>query len=131
MDYPLINHAAALRASSGRALNDVTLQAVADGSLAISDLQISAEALRAQAAIAQAAGYAPLAANLLRAAELTAVPNAEVLRMYETLRPQRASAAELAALAEQLETQYNAPTCAAFVREALAVYQRRGLLRDK
>ena len=96
--------------------------------VSIDDLQISAETLRAQAAIARAAGYAQLAANLTRAAELTAVPNAEVLRMYELLRPGRASYAQLAELADQLEGRYAAPANAALVREAAETYRARGLL---
>jgi propanediol dehydratase small subunit len=92
-------------------------------------MQISAATLRAQAEVAGAAGYSQLAANLTRAAELTAVPNAEVLRMYDMLRPGRASAAALAPLAETLEREDAAANCAALVREAAEVYQQRGLAR--
>lgn len=128
--YPLIEHAAGeLRAASGRPLSDVTPEALDAGELSISDLQISAAALRAQATVARAAGYGQLAANLERAAELTAVPNDEVLRMYDLLRPGRSSEAELTALAERLAGEYGAPICAAFVREATDVYRRRRLLR--
>src|SRR5689334_20163765 len=98
--YPLMDHAAEqLRAISGRPLGSITLGAAETGELEIADLQISADTLRTQAAIANQAGYAQLAANLARAAELTAVPNAEVLRMYELLRPGRASYDELTELA--------------------------------
>jgi propanediol dehydratase small subunit len=128
--YPLIDHAAdQLHAASGRSLGAVTLEAAAAGQLAIGDLQISAKTLRAQAAIARAAGYAQLAANLERAAELAGVPNADILRMYELLRPGRASHDELHALAAELAGTYDAPTCAAMVREAAEVYRLRGLLR--
>jgi propanediol dehydratase small subunit len=128
--YPLIEHAAdELRAASGRPLDELTPEALEAGELAIADLQISAATLRAQAAVARAAGYGQLAANLERAAELTAVPNDEVLRMYDLLRPGRASHAELLALAARLDEQYGAATCAAFVREAAAVYLERGLFR--
>ena len=130
-DYPLIESAAdRLQAASGRRLADITGQAVDAGELSLADLQISAETLRAQAAVARQAGYSRLAANLLRAAELTAVPNAEVLRLYERLRPGRASYAELLALADTLELQYRAPECARLVRDAAVVYQARGLLRE-
>jgi propanediol dehydratase small subunit len=95
----------------------------------MADLQISADTLRTQAEVARQAGYPQQAANLIRAAELTAVPNAEVLRMYNTLRPGRATHAELVALADSLETQYHAPECACMVREAAAVYQTRNLLQ--
>lgn len=127
--YPLIDHAAGLRARSGRPLGELTLDAAAAGELAIDNLQVSAETLRAQAAIARQAGYPQLAANLRRAAELTAVPNAEILRMYELLRPGRASYDELAALAGRLEADYQAPESAALVREAAQTYRERGLLR--
>ncbi|MBX0329806.1 diol dehydratase small subunit [Oscillochloris sp. ZM17-4] len=128
--YPLIEHAAeTLRAASGRPLSEVTLETLEAGELEIADTQISAEALRAQAEVARAAGYPQLAENLGRAAELTAVPNAEVLRMYDMLRPGRASHAELLALADALEREHAALACAALVREAAEVYARRGLAR--
>ncbi len=130
LPYPLMDSAADdLHAMSGRRLSTITDDATETERLTIDDLQISGDALRAQATIARQGGYPQLAANLARAAELTAVPNAEVLRMYETLRPGRSSYAELIALAERLEQAYNAPQNGAFVREAAEVYQLRGLLR--
>lgn len=128
--YPLAEHAAdSLTAANGRPLAEVTLDAAAQGALSADDIRISAATLRAQAAIARQAGYSAVAHNLERAAELTAVPNAELLRMYEQLRPGRASEAELVALADRLEHEFHAPITAAFVREATAVYRRRNLLR--
>jgi propanediol dehydratase small subunit len=128
--YPLMEHAAdTLQSASGRKLADITLDAASAGELDISDLQIHADTLRAQAGIARQAGFHQLAANLARAAELTAVPNTELLRMYEQLRPGRASHEELSALAELLERRYNATETARMVREAASVYQARGLLR--
>jgi propanediol dehydratase small subunit len=128
--YPLMEHAAdRLRAMSGRRLADVTLDAAAAGELEIADIQIDAETLRAQATIASQAGYPQLAANLTRAAELTSVPNADILRMYELLRPGRASYDELIELATRLAQVYQAPESAALVREAAEAYHARGLLR--
>jgi len=121
--YPL-RDSADLRAASGRPLAEVG----GDG-LSMADLTISAETLQAQAAVARAAGYGQLAENLERAAELTRVPNAEVLRMYERLRPGRASYAALVALAETLETQYQAQACGRLFREAAEAYRTRGLLK--
>jgi propanediol dehydratase small subunit len=121
--YPL-RDSADLRALSGRRPDDI-----AADDLSMADLSISAETLRAQARVARAAGYGPLAENLERAAELTAVPNAEVLRMYERLRPGRASYAALIGLAETLETQYQAAACGRLLREAAEAYRERGLLR--
>jgi propanediol dehydratase small subunit len=122
--YPL-RDAADLRAASGRHLAEVG----GDAGLSMADLSISAETLRAQAGVAREAGYGQLAQNLERAAELTRVPNAEVLRLYEALRPGRTSYAGLVALAETLETQYQAAECGRLVREAAEAYRARGLLR--
>src|SRR5215213_6924659 len=73
--YPLIESAAdELTTGSGRTLNTITLEAAAAGEVDAADLQINASTLRAQAALAEQAGYRELAQNLLRAAELTAVP---------------------------------------------------------
>ena len=126
-NYPLIDQADDLRAASGRPLSEVTLDALED--LSIADVQISPATLRAQAEIARQAGFRQLATNLARAAELTAVPNAELLRMYELLRPQRASHAELLTLANELEQRYEAIENAQMVRKAADVYQARGLLK--
>lgn len=126
--YPLRDHAAdELRARSGRPLGEITAAAAGANELEIGDLQVSAATLRAQAEVAEAAGYGQLGANLRRAAELTAVPNATVLEMYELLRPGRASYERLTALAAELEQRYNAPATAALVREAAAAYRLRGL----
>src|SRR5262245_38468418 len=128
--YPLAEHAAdQLAAISGRPLGTITKEAAEAGELTIADLQVSAETLRAQAAIARQAGYTQLAANLTRAAELTAVPNAEILRMYESLRPGRASYDELLTLADDLERAHQAPETAALVREAAEAYRARNLVR--
>jgi len=126
--YPLGQNADDLHTASGRPLSDINAAAVEAGDISLADVQISPETLRAQAAVARQAGYSQLASNLLRAAELTAVPNAEVLRIYDRLRPGRASLKELTDLAETLESQYHAPECAALVREAAEVYRTRGLL---
>jgi propanediol dehydratase small subunit len=129
-NYPLRENAAdQLRAASGRQLAEITGEAARAGELSMADFQVSADTLRAQAEVARQSGYARLAENLTRAAELTAVPNAEVLRMYNTLRPGRATHAELLALAETLDQRYFAPECARLVRQAAEVYQARGLTR--
>ena len=126
--YPLMERAGdELKAASGRWAEDVTLARLAAGELADDDLRITPEALRAQAEIAQGAGFPQLADNLRRAAELTAVPNAELLRMYETLRPGRATYEQMIALADRLASDFQAHQTAAFVRQAAEVYQERGL----
>jgi propanediol dehydratase small subunit len=128
--YPLGEHLGdVITAASGRRLSDITLEAAASGEITSADLQIQAETLRTQACVAQQAGYAQLSENLIRAAELTAVPNEELLRMYETLRPGRASYVEMIAMADRLEQTYFAIQNARLVREAAQVYLGRGLVR--
>jgi propanediol dehydratase small subunit len=129
-DYPLKEHAAgSLHAFSGRPLSEITSEAVANDNVSADDLRIHADALRQQARIAQQAGYEALAKNLLRAAELTLVPNDEVLKIYEMLRPDRSSWEDLNNLAAYLEENYQATENANFIREAADVYRERGLLR--
>jgi propanediol dehydratase small subunit len=128
--YPLMESAAdELTTASGRTLNSISLEAAAAGEVDANDLQISAATLRAQAQLAEQAGYHALAQNLQRAAELTAVPNQELLRMYEIMRPGRSTYSELAQMADRLEQEYGAPITAAFVREAAEVYRSRNLVR--
>lgn len=127
--YPIYDHEGdQLQAANGHALRDVTVAAALQD-LTLDDIQIDKSTLQAQAQIARDAGYTQLAQNLARAAELTAVPRTEIIAMYQQLRPGRASLAELQALADRLEHDYAAPICAAFVREAAAVYHQRNLLK--
>jgi propanediol dehydratase small subunit len=56
------------------------------------------------------------------------VPAETILDVYTALRPHRSSADELEAWAARLESEWDAPLTAAFVREAKDVYARRGLL---
>jgi propanediol dehydratase small subunit len=116
------------RALSGRPLEEITLEAAVRGELSPEDLRVHPETLRHQAAVAEQHGNPQLGENLRRAAELTALPDDEVLGIYEALRPGRSTGAELRAVAARLEAA-DAPLCAALVREAAAVYARRGLLR--
>ena len=128
--YPLRDNAAdALRAFSGRPLSQVTSEAIAADELNGDDLRVHADALRQQATIAREAGYPQLADNFLRAAELTMVPNDELLKIYELLRPERATHDQLQRLADYLEATYAASENAAFIREAAQVYRERELLR--
>jgi propanediol dehydratase small subunit len=87
------------------------------------------DTLRHQAGVAEAHGNPQLGENLRRAAELTALPDDEVLEVYEALRPGRSSAAGLETIAARLAAA-EAPLCAALVREAAEVYARRGLLKS-
>jgi len=129
-DYPLGTRRPDLVTTpSGIPLADVTLDSLRSGSLDRDDIRATPETLRRQADVARAAGRAPLAENLERAAELASVPAESMLEIYTALRPHRSTAEELEAWAERLEGELAAPAIAAFVREAGAVYAQRGLLR--
>jgi propanediol dehydratase small subunit len=128
-DYPLgVRRPELVTTPSGLRQSDVTLEALRAGSLDAEDVRATAETIRRQAAVALAGGRSQLAESLMRAAELASVPAEIVLEIYTALRPRRATAAELHAWAERLERELEAPLTAAFVREALLVYEERGLL---
>jgi propanediol dehydratase small subunit len=93
--------------------------------------EISAATLKYQAAKARDAGFVQLSHNFLRAAELTVVPDNEILAIYELLRPGRSTHAELCTTADKLELIYGASETAAFVRDAAAEYLRRNLFRPQ
>jgi propanediol dehydratase small subunit len=127
-DYPLgARRPDLVSTPSGLPLDAVTLDAARDGRLAASDARATAATLELQARVARSAGREQLAAGLERAAELTAVPDSELLEVYTALRPGRSSADELEAWAIRLDT-LGATQTAAFVREAAAAYAERGLL---
>jgi propanediol dehydratase small subunit len=127
--YPIAERRPDLvRTPTGKPLASLTLEAVLAGEVTPEDIAISADALRLQAGVARRAGYDRLAENLERAAELSRVPEDELLGTYELLRPGRAKGPEdLRAAAERLRTLYAAPLTAALVEEAAEVYVRRGL----
>ena len=115
-----------IRALSGKPVASLTVEAVRAGQVAVADLRIHPETLERQAAVAQEHGNPQLAGNLRRAAELTRLPDEEVLAIYEALRPGRSTPAQLAELAGSLAAR-GLPRCAALVAEAADVYARRGL----
>ena len=115
-----------VRALSGRAVGDITLEAVRRGDLGLPDLRIHPETLERQAAVAAAHSNPQLAENLLRAAELTRLLDEEVLAIYDALRPGRSTPGKLTDLAAGL-AERGLPRCAALLTEAAEVYARRGL----
>lgn len=118
-----------VRTTSGRTLDELTVEAVLAGELTADDLRISADTLRRQADVAEAAGYRHFARNLRRAAELTCISNEEVFEIYNLLRPGRATYGQLTDLANRLEEELDAPLNAALVREAAEVYLERGVVK--
>jgi propanediol dehydratase small subunit len=132
-DYPLAEKRPDLvRTRRGKTLDDLTLDALEAGNVALEDLRITPEALRQQAQIAVAAGRPTLARNFGRAAELVDVPQDVILNIYELLRPGRAKGkADLLEAAQLLRRTYKAERMAAFVEEAAQVYERRGLFAKR
>lgn len=128
-DYPLsVKRPELLTTPTGKPFSEITLEGVMSGHVKAEDLRSSAETLRLQAALSEAAGRPQLGANLRRAAELTAVADERVLAIYNALRPNASTKQELLDIATELEEQYEATITADFVREAADVYERRGVL---
>ena len=129
-DYPLGSRRPDLVTTpSGLGVDAVTLEAARDGTLEASDVRATAETLAMQAEVARAAGRTQLADALDRAAELTRLPDDDLLAIYTALRPGRSSPDELEAWASRLE-ELGAPRNATFVREASDASRARGLTAD-
>lgn len=128
-DYPLGSRRPDLVCTpSGIPLPQLGLAELREGRIPEGDLRATPETLRLQAEVARTAGRSQLAANLERAAELTALPDDFILDVYTALRPGRSRADQLEGWARRLEDEYGAPAVAGFVREAAAAYAARGLL---
>ncbi len=127
-DYPLGTRRPDLvETPGGVPLEEVTLESARSGRLRADDTRATPATLRRQSEVARAAGRTQLADNLARAAELTSVPDDELLEIYTALRPGRSTADALEAHAVRLD-ELGATRTAAFVREAARVYAERGLL---
>jgi propanediol dehydratase small subunit len=128
-DYPLATKRPDLvKTSTGKTLDQITLDAVVKGDVKADEVRITPEVLEMQAQVAEQSGRPQLAMNMRRAAELTRVSDERILEIYNALRPYRSTKAELLAIADELENEYGAKICGAFVREAADVYERRGRL---
>ena len=115
--------------SKDRSIDDITLDAVMEGEIEADEIRVTPEILEYQAQIAESIGRPQLAANMRRAAELTAVPDDRILEIYNTLRPDRATKDELLEIADELENEYDAQINAELIREAADVYETRGRLK--
>ena len=131
-DYPLgYNRKDLIKTSTGKSLDDITLDAVMNDRVGPNDVRITAETLEYQAKIAESVGRKIFAMNLRRAAELTRISDDRILEIYNALRPFRSTKAELIAIADELESKYSAKISASLVREAAEVYEKRERLRRK
>lgn len=129
-DYPLAsNRPELIKAPTGKTLDKITLQGVLNGEVKPDDVRIAPETLELQAQVAESMGRTQFARNLRRASELIAVPDDRILEIYNALRPYRSTKEDLMAIAEELETKYNAKINANLIREAANVYERRDRLK--
>lgn len=129
-DYPLSEKRAdQIKSPTGKTLNEITLEKVMNGEVTADDCKIRPETLEMQAQVAESVGRNAFARNLRRAAELIAIPDERILEIYNALRPYRSTKAELIAIADELENQYQAKINGAFVREAADNYEKRGRLK--
>ena len=130
VDYPLSEKRPELvKTATGKSLADITLDAIVSGAITADEIRITPQTLEYQAQIAESISRPQLANNMRRAGELTNVPDARMLEIYNALRPNRSTKAELLAIADELEKQYGANVCANFVREAAGVYEARDVLK--
>lgn len=131
-DYPLgTNRPDLIKTPTNKTLDDITLKGVMDGNVTPKDIRIAPETLELQAQVAESMGRKPLAQNFRRASELIEIPDERILEIYNALRPHRSSKEELLAIAEELETQYNATINAKLIRDAADVYEKRDILREE
>jgi propanediol dehydratase small subunit len=121
--YPLSENAPGrLKTPAGLDFQDINLEAVLEGKVQMQELRVTPAALEMQAQIAEASGRGQLAENLRRGAELALIPEEKILEIYTALRPGRSTLEVLSSLAAELETNWTAPRCARFVREAIEAY---------
>ncbi len=116
----------------GKSLGDLTLETVLAGDVEMEDLRITPNALLQQAEIARSAGRAALAQNFERAAEMTRMPQEEIMKIYELLRPGRTRSIEnLLDITQRLRFDFEAPLLAQLVEEAASTYEKRGLFTTR
>jgi propanediol dehydratase small subunit len=132
-DYPLAEKRPdVVQTKRGTGIDAITLDGVLSDRITLDDLRITGRALRQQAEIARDAGRPTLAQNFERGAELVDVPQDVIMRVYELLRPGRASSKdELIAAAKELRDVYGANRVADFIEEAADVYERRSLFKRR
>jgi glycerol dehydratase small subunit len=120
-----------VRTLTGKGFQEISLESVVSGKIDAQEIRMGPETLELQAQVAEKHGRPQLALNFRRAAELTRIPDEEVLKIYNALRPVRSTKEELLLMAKELEKKYQAKINAGFIREALKVYEKRGLLRKE
>ena len=129
--YPIMeNNPELVKTSSGRSISDVTLKNILEGTIKSEELKIHKDTLLLQAKIAEDKGEHQIAANLIRAAELSAIPDDYILKVYNCIRPKRATEDEILYLARELEEKFNAKSTANFIKEAAQALKESNCLRE-
>ena len=118
-----------LKTTTGKMLDEITVENVFDENIKAQDIRISSEKLNLQGEVAETAGQPTIKRNFQRASELVKISDERILEIYNALRPNRSSKEELLAIADELENKYGAVVNANFVREAADIYEKRGKLR--
>jgi len=113
---------------SGINADNISVDDIRQGDITLDDIRIHPDTLEHQAQVAESKDNPQLASNFRRAAELTRLPDEEVLRLYEALRPNRSTAQELRAIARDLASS-GAQRNAELFAQAADVYERRGLAK--
>ncbi len=119
-----------VKTPTGKKLSDISIENIISNNLQSEDCRISADTLEQQAQIAELAGNPQMARNFRRAAELTVIPDEEIIRIYNALRPYRSTKEELLKIAEHIETKFQASQNAAFLKEAAEYYEKQNRLKS-
>lgn len=131
MKYPISkNIPDMVRTKTGKKIDEINIENIMNGRITSEDIKISKETLLIQADIAKENGRVQLKRNFIRASELVEVPDDVILKIYNLLRPYRATKEELISIAFELRDKYNAENCSKFILEAARVYEKRGILKS-
>jgi len=130
LDYPLYEkHPELIKTQTGKSVDEINIDNILSGKVTPADCRISAETLIYQAEIQESFGNPQVGGNFRRAAEMTRIPDERILQIYNRMRPHVSTKEELLAIADELETKYDAKINAALLRETAEVYEARKLLR--
>ena len=131
INFPLSQNEERLKSITGKKVSELTFENAIKGRIDYNDFKISSETLEMQAVIAEGNGRIQLAKNLKRAAELVNLPNELILEIYNLLRPNSSNKNRLLEIAKVLEEKYKANENAKFIREAVKIYELRGIFKKE
>lgn len=130
LDYPLYEkHPELIKTQTGKSIDEINMENILSGKVNPEDCRISAKTLIYQAEIQESFGNPQIGANFRRAAEMTRIPDERILQIYNRMRPHVSTKDELLAIADELETAYDARLNAALLRETAEVYEDRKMFR--